>query len=106
MVGPITRINVEAFFVDKLFIGTDGFTQRTGFTGNDHARAETVRDMARQASKTLILTDSKKFSRQGTVTLLPIEEIAGVFTDDGIPEDQEQYLTDHQVEVYKVSAQA
>jgi DeoR/GlpR family transcriptional regulator of sugar metabolism len=102
MVGPITRINVEAFFVDKLFIGTDGFTQRAGFTGNDHARAETVRDMARQASKTLILTDSKKFNRQGTVSLLPLEGISGVFTDDGIPEAQEQYLEDHNVRVYKV----
>jgi DeoR/GlpR family transcriptional regulator of sugar metabolism len=102
MVGPITRKNLGDFFVDKLFIGTDGFTQRTGFTGNDHSRAETVRDMARQANKTMILTDSEKFSRQGTISLLPIEGIHGVFTDDGLPEVHEKYLASHNVAVYKV----
>jgi DeoR/GlpR family transcriptional regulator of sugar metabolism len=102
VVGPITRTNVANFFVDKLFIGTDGFSQRTGFTGNDHSRAETVRDMARQANKTLILTDSVKFTQQGTVTLLPIEGISGVFTDDGIPEAQERYLISRNLAVYKV----
>ena len=38
MVGPITRKCAEGFFVDKLFIGTDGFTKETGFTGNDYMR--------------------------------------------------------------------
>jgi DeoR/GlpR family transcriptional regulator of sugar metabolism len=101
-VGPITRTNLEEFFVDKLFIGADGFTQRTGFTGNDYSRAETVRDMARQANKTLILTESRKFNQQGTVSLLPIEDIGGVFTDDGIPEAQERYLESRNIAVYKV----
>jgi DeoR/GlpR family transcriptional regulator of sugar metabolism len=102
MVGPITRKNLADFFVDKLFIGTDGFTQRTGFTGNDHSRAETVRDMARQATQTMVLTESIKFSRQGTISLLPIEGIHGVFTDDGIPEAHEKYLISHNVTVTKV----
>jgi DeoR/GlpR family transcriptional regulator of sugar metabolism len=102
VVGPITRTNVEDFFVDKLFIGTDGFSQRSGFTGNDHSRAETVRDMARQANKTLILTESVKFTQQGTVSLLPVEGISGVFTDDGIPEAQEKYLISRNIAVYKV----
>ncbi|MDR2758000.1 MAG: DeoR/GlpR family DNA-binding transcription regulator [Spirochaetaceae bacterium] len=101
-VGPITRINLEEFFVDKLFIGADGFTQRTGFTGNDYSRAETVRDMARQSNNTFILTESRKFDQQGTVSLLPIEDVGGVFTDDGIPEAQERYLESRNVKVYKV----
>ena len=35
MVGPMTRRCMEPFYVDKLFIGTDGFTADSGFTGND-----------------------------------------------------------------------
>lgn len=58
MVGPITKKCVESFFVDKLFIGTDGFTETSGFTGNDYMRSETVRDMAKQADKVIIVTDS------------------------------------------------
>ena len=44
MVGPITKSCVQNFFVDKLFIGTDGFSKNSGFTGKDYMRSETVRD--------------------------------------------------------------
>ncbi len=54
MVGPITRKCAEAFYVDKLFIGTDGFTKETGFTGNDYMRSEAVRDMAKQLIRLLL----------------------------------------------------
>ena len=55
MVGPITRKCAETFFVDKLFIGTDGFTKEFGFTGNDYMRSESVRDMARQAEHVIVV---------------------------------------------------
>ena len=61
MVGPITRKCAEGFFVDKLFVGTDGFTRETGFTGNDYMRSEAVKDMAKQASNVIVVTDSVKF---------------------------------------------
>lgn len=85
MVGPLTRKCVEAFFVDKLFIGTDGFTIETGFTGNDYMRSEAVKDMAKQASRVMIITDSDKFSQKGVVNLIEIEKVACVYTDDNIP---------------------
>ncbi|MDR2247788.1 MAG: DeoR/GlpR family DNA-binding transcription regulator [Treponema sp.] len=101
MVGPITRQCAQGFTVDKLFIGTDGFSQN-GFTGNDHLRAETVRSMARQAREVIILTESEKFSKQGLVPLLPFSEIGSVFTDDLIPPEKEAFLSEQGVKVYKV----
>lgn len=102
MVGPITKKCVESFFVDKLFIGTDGFSQVSGFTGNDYMRSETVRDMAFQAEKVIIVTDSYKFSQKGVVTLLPTKQIACVVTDCHIPAACEAYLQECGVEVKKV----
>ena len=32
MVGPILRVCVSQFYVDKLFVGTDGYTPKRGFT--------------------------------------------------------------------------
>lgn len=64
MVGPMMRKCAEAFFVDKLFIGTDGFSIDTGFTGNDYMRCEAVKDMARQASHVIIVTESNKFHQK------------------------------------------
>ena len=101
MVGPLTRKCVEAFFVDKLFIGTDGFTIETGFTGNDYMRSEAVKDMAKQASQLMIVTDSDKFSQKGVVNLIEIEKVACVYTDDKIPSIIEDYLNKFNIKVIK-----
>ena len=102
MVGPMTRRCMEPFYVDKLFIGTDGFTADSGFTGNDYMRSETVRDMAQQANHVIVVTESTKFSQKGLVHLIDTGHIHMVVSDDRIPEECEQYLTEQGVEVKKV----
>lgn len=101
MIGPIARKCVESFFVDKFFIGTDGFSEKTGFTGNDYNRAETVRDMAKQADKVIIVTESKKFSTRGLVSLLPTKDVYAVITDHHIPSNKEEYLLQQNIKVIK-----
>lgn len=103
MVGSLVNKCIEGFFVDKLFIGTDGFSEKTGFTGKDYARAETVRQMAQQANNVIVLTDSSKFKQQGVVSLLPLEKVGMVITDEGIGESSEVQLAKRNIEVIKVS---
>ena len=102
MVGPVARQCAQNFFVNKLFIGADGFRKENGFTGNDLLRAETVRDMAGQADQVIVLTESSKFSRQGVVTLLPTKQVSIVQTDDAIPLEIEVFLMNQGVDVRKV----
>lgn len=101
MVGPITRKCAEGFFVDKLFIGTDGFIKETGFTGNDYMRSEAVRDMARQASNVIIVTDSVKFQQKGVVSLLDTKKVSYVYTDSNISEETEEYFKENNIKVVK-----
>ena len=103
MVGPLTRKCVEAFFVDKFFIGTDGFSEASGFTGNDYMRSEAVRDMAKQADKVIIVTDSVKFHQKGVVNLLRTEDVDCIYTDSDIPSEVEEYLLGKNIEVCKVN---
>lgn len=101
MVGPITRKCAEGFFVDKLFVGTDGFTRETGFTGNDYMRSEAVKDMAKQASNVIIVTDSVKFQQKGVVSLLDTKKVSYIYTDSNIPEETEEYLIENNIKVIK-----
>lgn len=101
MVGPITRKCAEGFFVDKLFIGTDGFTKETGFTGNDYMRSEAVKDMARQASNVVVVTDSVKFKQKGVVNLIDTSKVSYVYTDSNIPEETEEYLKENNIKIIK-----
>lgn len=103
MVGPITRKCVESFYVAKFFIGTDGFSIDSGFTANDYMRAETVKDMARQAKDVIIVSDSSKFAKIGVVNLLPTSAISKVITDSNIPMADEEYLTGVNIVVEKVA---
>ena len=102
LVGPITINNAKNFFVDKYFIGADGFSDKSGFTGKDYLRAETVREMAKQATQVIVVTESEKFGHIGTVNLLDTKNVAKVYTDTHIPQEDECYLNEMNVEVIKV----
>lgn len=99
MVGSLVTKCIEGFFVDKIFIGTDGFSKATGFTGKDLPRAEAVQNMAKKAEHVIVLTDSSKFKQQGVVSLLPLEKISHVITDCGINKEDKTYLQGQKIKV-------
>lgn len=102
VVGPVTRKCVEGFYVDKLFVGTDGFSEKAGFMGKNHMRTETVRAMAENANKVIVLTESGKFTELGVVGEFKVNEVAVVVTDNTIPENIEDLLTKDNIDVQKV----
>lgn len=103
LVGPLTRKAAEVFFSDKFFIGAGGFCEKFGFTGPDHQRAQTVRDMAEQAGEIIVLTESEKFLHQGVEGVVRTEDVSKVYTDENIPKNIENFLTKKNVLVHKVS---
>ncbi|MDR2070483.1 MAG: DeoR/GlpR family DNA-binding transcription regulator [Treponema sp.] len=104
LVGSITRKCAEIFFSDKFFIGADGFIEGYGFTGRNHSRAQTVRDMAEQAEEIIVLTEAEKFSQRGTECIVRAEDVTSVYTDDRIPPEKEAFLDEKGVIVKKVPA--
>lgn len=98
-VGPLIRKSISDFYVDKLFVGIDGYHAVRGFTGNDISRCDTTRVMAEHAEKTIILTDSSKFSQNGAVAEFGFDEIAEVYTDSGIPEEIATALESYRIKI-------
>lgn len=106
VVGPMVKKCIENFHVDKIFVGTDGFHKNVGFTGNNHMRVETLKSMAEQANKIIILTESSKFVQQGVVAQFKANEVDYVFTDSNIPEETLTFLQAQYVNVQTVNADA
>lgn len=102
VVGPLTRKCVKDFFVDKLFIGTDGYNSKIGFTGKNLMRTETVKAMAENANKIIILTESSKFSERGVVSQFTAQEVDYVLTDSKIPKDILDNLKKEKINVQMV----
>lgn len=99
MVGPMVAQCAGGFYVDLLFAGTDGFSARTGFTNSDQMRAQAVRDMAAHAERVVILTESEKFSRHGTVPLALGEKDVTVITDAQVGDAARAELAEAGVEL-------
>ena len=102
VVGAMTAKWAEIFISDKLFIGTNGFTERYGFTGWDHLRSQTARDMVQQAKQIIVLTDSDKFLKEGSEGIVRTEQVSDIFTDDRIPPETEAFFLEKNVKVHKV----
>ena len=103
-VGSITVKCAETFFLDKFFIGADGFMPDFGFSGREHMRAVTAIELAELAKETFVLLEAAKFHNHGVLHLLRFDKIAGVYTDEGIPEEAEAILLENKVQLRKVPA--
>ena len=99
MVGPLVRKCAKEFYVDKFFVGTDGFIPDAGFTCDDLMRVETMKYMEGSANRMIILADSSKFSQKGVVIQTTFSEIDTVCTDADIPEDALENLKRHNINV-------
>lgn len=106
VVGPITRQCGEIFFSDKFFIGIDGFIPEFGFMGNDLMRSQTITDLAQNARDVIVLTEAEKFSRQGVLGMIRLENVSSVYTDERIPEKAEKLMLERNIALYKVPERA
>lgn len=102
LVGPMIRECAENFCVDQFFIGTDGYSLRTGFTNRDQMRAQAVRDMAHQAEKVIVLTESEKFHKHGIVPLNITKQIQLVITDKQIESATVSELEKQEIQVISI----
>lgn len=99
MVGPLVRKCAKEFFVDKFFVGTDGFIPEAGFTCDDLMRVETMKYMENSANRTIILADSSKFSQKGVVVQSTFAEIDTLCTDSGVSQEVVDILTRNNIHV-------
>lgn len=87
MVGPLVHTCAQEFYVDRLFIGMDGWIEGVGPTNADQMRADAVRSMAESAAEVVILTESEKFGRHGAVPLRLASKPVTLVTDASIPDE-------------------
>lgn len=82
MVGNLVKICLNALNFTKAFIGIDGFSIDTGFTGRDMMRAEINSEIISRSPKTFILTDASKFGKIALSRYCGMEDIDYLITDE------------------------
>ena len=99
LVGPLARQAIETTFVNKAFLGIDGFTIDSGFTNRDMMRAEIAAVIVKRCPAAYILADSSKFGATGMARICGLDDIAGIITDRELPEQYARLVTSSRAEL-------
>lgn len=99
LVGPLAEKSLKNFYVDKVFIGVDGFDTTQGvFTPNiDEASLNQV--MIDIAKEVILVADSSKFQRRSLAFICPLNKINIVVTDENISKEDLKRLQDAYIKV-------
>lgn len=99
LVGPLAEKNLQNLYVDKVFIGVDGFDTRHGIYTPNIEEAYFNELMISIAKEVYVVCDSSKFLRRSLAYICGIERIHFVITDIGIPDEDKKRLEDADVKV-------
>ncbi|MFQ5604884.1 MAG: transcriptional repressor AgaR [bacterium] len=99
LVGPHAESTLRKHFVEKFFMGVDGFHVEHGLTTPNVLEAHLNKLMIDISRETIVVTDSSKFGVRSFSLISDVTEISKVVTDSGIPDDDFAYLVDRGIEV-------
>ena len=99
LVGSMAEKAIKNFYVDKAFIGVDGFDTKTGvYTPNiDEAHLNEL--MIQISNQVILLCDSSKFKKRSFAFICPLDKIHTVITDDKIEAEDHRRLTETGIKV-------
>jgi len=84
-VGEQVEMALRGMRVNTLFIGTDGLSLERGVTTDNVLESSLYRLMARCADQVVVVSDSSKIGRDQFQSILALDEIQALITDDNAP---------------------
>lgn len=99
LIGSLAEKSFKNFFVDKVFLGVDGFDTRQGISTPNMEEAYLNQIMIDIAREVIIVTDSTKFLRKSLAFICKTDRIDIVVTDSGITGDDKKRLEDAGIKV-------
>lgn len=104
IVGNLARHCLGSLNFSKAFIGVDGFTPTTGFTGRDMMRAELNSEIIQRSNEVFILSDSTKFGKIALSRYCGAEDIDVLITDSELPAEYRELFTANNINVILADA--
>lgn len=99
IIGHYAENILKSLSCDKLFLGVDGIDLEYGLTTSDMNEARLNQQMIEASQKTIILTDSSKFSKRGFCKICDINKIHHIITDKEAPAHIIEMIREKGIEV-------
>lgn len=99
LVGPLAQKNLQNLYVDKVFIGVDGFDTKHGIYTPNIEESYLGEIMIKISKEIIVVCDSSKFLRRSLAIICGIDKINTVITDNGISDEDRKRLEDAGIKV-------
>lgn len=99
LVGPLAEKNFRQLYVDKAFIGVDGFDIKIGAFTPNIEEASLNKIMIEVAKEIILVADSSKINRKSLSLICPVSNINTLVTDSGISDEDQKKLLESGVNV-------
>jgi DeoR family transcriptional regulator, aga operon transcriptional repressor len=99
LVGPLAEKSMRNFYVDKVFLGVDGFDTTEGAFTPNIEEASLNQIMIEITKEVIVVADSSKFKRRSLAFICPPKKIDIVITDDKISQDDKNWLIDQNIQL-------
>jgi DeoR family transcriptional regulator, aga operon transcriptional repressor len=99
LIGPLAEKSFKNFYVDKVFLGVDGFNTMHGISTPNIEEASLNQIMIDIAREVIVVADSSKFLRKSLAFICKLDRIDTVITDSGISDDDKKRLEDAGIKV-------
>jgi DeoR family transcriptional regulator of aga operon len=99
LIGILAERNLMNFFVDKAFIGVDGFDTMNGISTPILEEAYLDQLIIERAHEVIVVADSTKFLRKSLALICKLDKISTVITDSGISEKDKMRLEEAKIKV-------
>lgn len=103
LVGPVAVAALRMLHVDRLFLGVHGMDGRAGLTTPNLLEAETNQAMVQTARQICVLADHTKWGTVGLSTIIPLDRVDLLVSDDGLGSRARTALTEAAVELLVAS---
>jgi DeoR/GlpR family transcriptional regulator of sugar metabolism len=87
LVGQLGDAVLDRVNIQKAFVGAAGFTFEEGLTETTEEEAQIKRAMVAAAREIYAIVDHSKWGRVASATYCRPEDLTGVITDAGAPEE-------------------
>lgn len=102
LVGPLAEKSFRNMYVDKVFLGVDGFDIDQGVYAPTIYEASLNQVMIEAAKEVIAVLDSSKFNHRSLALICPTKKISRVVTDSNLSKENQIRLRDAKVEVVMV----
>lgn len=92
LVGPVAVQSLRSLHLDVVFLGVHGMSAHAGLTTPNLHESETDRALAEAANRLVVLADHAKWATVGLSTIVGLDEIDVLISDDGLPDDAREAL--------------